>query len=555
MKNIFRIQDLKNEAQTALHCALDYIRKNQLESVWTKRHCGWQELCANSKFSGLYATCNAIMLLLFDVDRYMDVIGPASEELAYVYDSSKSYHAVSGDSEEERTRKERCALLLKENCNITLKAVFFLRTYLALDKHNIQISSESKFQNIVVSALDQVEAAYDPQSCLFTPAKENNLDESMLTTMYASILMNDFRGAAASETVNGIKMFLGKLDNYKKKYSSVKSYDISKFERYIDKRDAIIALYALAHSSQCMNKRDQELLREAWFVTVSDHEIRDGFLIKDSFSVPFTLFARDQFQADSKVLYLEATVKLIEVNVLPFEVLECVIDDLVEIIDTVKEKEQYVAWDMAPSFSHNANGLKVLESLVRCLNCQPESKFFSAIKIQPLALGRNNHYAIVPKSVVLFMPFRARHTESFRSSVQEALSEIGFSVWCASDDPYDALVMDHIWNRLCSAQFVIIDCTGRGANVMYETGVAHGLGKRVLLCGPDHNAFPYESSQDFDVCTYDPDGDTNPPPFRDLQKGICKFIKKYMKEFCIAAPMSETMLKKLASFEKKICTE
>lgn len=553
MKNIFRIQDLKQEAHTALICALDYIRENQLESVWTKRRCGWQELCANSKFSGLYATCNAIMLLLFNVDRYRDVICSASEELAYVYDTSKSYDAAPDDSEEEETRKKRCALLLKENCNITLKAVFFLRTYLALAMHNIQISPESKFQNIVDSALEQIEAAYDSQSGLFMPAKENHFDKSMMTTMYAFILMNDFRGTTAPETVNGIKLFLDMLDNYKKKYTSVRSYNISKFERYIDKRNAIIALYALAHSIQCLNKRDQELLREAWFITISDHEIRDGFLIKDSFLVPSTLFSRDQFQADSKVLYLEATVKLIEVNVLPFEVLECVIDDLVEIIDTVKEKKQYVAWDMAPSFSHNANGLMVLESLVRCLDCRP--KFFSAIKIQPLALGRNNHYAIAPKSVVLFMPFRAPHTESFRSSVQEVLSEIGFSVWCASDDPYDALVMDHIWNRLCSAQFVIIDCTGRGANVMYETGVAHGLGKRVLLCGPNNNAFPYESSQDFDICIYDPDGDMNPPPFRDLQKGICKFIKKYMEEFCIAAPMSETMLKKLESFKKKNCTE
>ena len=41
--------------------------------------------------------------------------------------------------------------------------------------------------------------------------------------------------------------------------------------------------------------------------------------------------------------------------------------------------------------------------------------------------------------------------------------------------------MSEIWNAICASQIVIADCTGRNPNVFYEIGVAHTVGKPVIL--------------------------------------------------------------------------
>ena len=79
---------------------------------------------------------------------------------------------------------------------------------------------------------------------------------------------------------------------------------------------------------------------------------------------------------------------------------------------------------------------------------------------------------------------------------------MGLNLWCARNDAYDVSVMDSIWHRLNTAQIVIVDCTERSANVMYEAGLAHGLGKNVLLCGPCKDVFPYECEDQYNVCYY-----------------------------------------------------
>ena len=52
-----------------------------------------------------------------------------------------------------------------------------------------------------------------------------------------------------------------------------------------------------------------------------------------------------------------------------------------------------------------------------------------------------------------------KYTESVEETVREVLNYIGFTVWWATNDPYDAIVVDSIFDKLSKAQFVIIDCS------------------------------------------------------------------------------------------------
>lgn len=41
--------------------------------------------------------------------------------------------------------------------------------------------------------------------------------------------------------------------------------------------------------------------------------------------------------------------------------------------------------------------------------------------------------------------------------------------------------MNDIWKSICEARFLIADLTGRNANVFYELGIAHTVGKEAIL--------------------------------------------------------------------------
>lgn len=545
MDKIFNTHDFEVSTENALLQGLDFIAKNRIYSAWTNRKTGWQEQWEQSKFSGLYATSNALSLLSNYPERYANVIKDACEELRFVFDDKIDYTPNCNDDKNEATRKERCRFLLAQNINTTLKAVYFLRTYNELLRRGFIISNEESFKEIINSAYKQVEDSYNDLTGMFSPAKNNTTDESMLTTMQAFILMKDLWKVTPERLVNIKKNFLMWLFDYKTKAESCDFSTDTKFERYAIKRNVVIALYALSYSLDLLTEDEKTLLRDVFYLTMHDNEIRNGILIKDSYTVPETMYARDTYITDSRILYLDSFIRLLHTEMLPCSVLEYFLDDFCEIIDTIKLKSQYINWDSSPSFSHNIKGLKVLYLLLQFIKEKPVE--FIATKVTPQAVN-NIHRYVNPKNVVLFMPFSKVYTNSFYYSVQEILSYVGFDVWCASNDPFDTFVMDSIWNRLSCAQFVIIDCSARGANVMYEAGLSHGLGKQVLLCGLDNNAFPYETDSDFDVCFYNSNGDENPPPYRDLQKGIIEFIKKHLDEFCIDPLNKESIIKKLNEF-------
>jgi hypothetical protein len=53
-------------------------------------------------------------------------------------------------------------------------------------------------------------------------------------------------------------------------------------------------------------------------------------------------------------------------------------------------------------------------------------------------------------------------------------------------------VMSDIWDAINSCRIVIADCTGRNPNVFYEIGMAHTLGKPVILISQNKEDVPFD---------------------------------------------------------------
>ena len=52
--------------------------------------------------------------------------------------------------------------------------------------------------------------------------------------------------------------------------------------------------------------------------------------------------------------------------------------------------------------------------------------------------------------------------------------------------------MQQVWGSIRQAHVVIADLTGLNANVMYEVGVAHALGKHVIMVTQEPGAIPFD---------------------------------------------------------------
>jgi hypothetical protein len=81
--------------------------------------------------------------------------------------------------------------------------------------------------------------------------------------------------------------------------------------------------------------------------------------------------------------------------------------------------------------------------------------------------------------VAVMMPFASKFRSVFES-IKSACGECGLRCLRADDIWDDATIMQDVFSLIFRAQVVVVDFTGKNPNVMYETGIAHTLGKHVV---------------------------------------------------------------------------
>lgn len=70
-------------------------------------------------------------------------------------------------------------------------------------------------------------------------------------------------------------------------------------------------------------------------------------------------------------------------------------------------------------------------------------------------------------------------------SVFSGLKRRGLTCFRGDDSAKPEVITDHIWREINESFFLIADLTGRNANVYYEVGLAHAIGKPVILITQD----------------------------------------------------------------------
>jgi len=110
---------------------------------------------------------------------------------------------------------------------------------------------------------------------------------------------------------------------------------------------------------------------------------------------------------------------------------------------------------------------------------------------QPSVFKINEHENIEPTLASAMMPFDANFTRVYESI---SLAADGVQLRCKrADDIWEntAIIQDVV-SLINRSRVVVCDCTGRNPNVFYEVGIAHTLGREVILITQNESDIPFD---------------------------------------------------------------
>lgn len=137
----------------------------------------------------------------------------------------------------------------------------------------------------------------------------------------------------------------------------------------------------------------------------------------------------------------------------------------------------------------------------------------------------------VTNSCFIVMPFHQLYEAEYEQVIKPAVEEAGL-MCVRGDEIYSqqAIVQD-IWHSIRKARLVIAELSGRNPNVMYEIGLAHAIGKPIVLLTRNEEDVPFDLRA-LRYIYYDPN---NPLWGSDLRSELTRLVRLVLENPSIAA--------------------
>ena len=126
--------------------------------------------------------------------------------------------------------------------------------------------------------------------------------------------------------------------------------------------------------------------------------------------------------------------------------------------------------------------------------------------------------------VFVLMPFNAKMEKVYINHIKKMGEELGVTIRRADEIFSPRPFMEKVWDGICAAQLILADCTQKNPNVFYEIGMAHTVGKKVVLITRSDKDIPSDIKHfDYIPYIYDPEGVEN------LIEKLRAFLKAHFK--------------------------
>ena len=92
----------------------------------------------------------------------------------------------------------------------------------------------------------------------------------------------------------------------------------------------------------------------------------------------------------------------------------------------------------------------------------------------------------------ILMPFASHLKPVYDDHIKDVAKTLNLSIARADDFFSQNSIMYEVWSAITQASILIADCTGKNPNVFYEIGIAHTIGKPVILITQEPDDVPFD---------------------------------------------------------------
>lgn len=98
----------------------------------------------------------------------------------------------------------------------------------------------------------------------------------------------------------------------------------------------------------------------------------------------------------------------------------------------------------------------------------------------------------IKKFVFVLMPFDESFDDIYAYGIKQTCVELNSYCERVDEQIFNERILDRIYNQISKADIIIADMSNRNANVFYEVGYAHGIGKNVILLTKNADDIPFD---------------------------------------------------------------
>jgi hypothetical protein len=92
----------------------------------------------------------------------------------------------------------------------------------------------------------------------------------------------------------------------------------------------------------------------------------------------------------------------------------------------------------------------------------------------------------------VLMPFANSFSDVYKMAIKPSCEANGYRCERVDEQMFFANILSQIYDQIKHADLLVADMTGRNANVFYEVGYAHGLGKDVIFVTNNSDDIPFD---------------------------------------------------------------
>ncbi|MCL0095253.1 hypothetical protein M1O52_01790 [Dehalococcoidia bacterium] len=148
---------------------------------------------------------------------------------------------------------------------------------------------------------------------------------------------------------------------------------------------------------------------------------------------------------------------------------------------------------MALEEQHDEKMREVLASAARALfaqDLQEHERTMRLVRINPIFSGRN--FTMEPNLCFVLMPLSQELQPVFEDHIKPVAESLRLRCLRADSIFDNRAIIEDIWVTINKARVVVADFSGKNPNVFYETGIAHTVGKEVVIITQNIEDVPFD---------------------------------------------------------------